>query len=43
MVTFAAILFAILMSIIALFQLGLAIGMPWGEYAMGGFLLPFFF
>jgi len=37
MVEFAAILFTILTSVLVLFQLGLAIGMPWGEYAMGGY------
>jgi len=37
MVEFAAILFTILTSVLILFQLGLAIGMPWGEYAMGGY------
>lgn len=36
-VTVAAIIFCILILIIVLFQMGLAIGMPWGEYAMGGY------
>lgn len=33
---YSAILFSILIFIIVLFQLALAAGMPWGEYAMGG-------
>lgn len=36
-VTVAAIIFSILILIIVLFQIGLAIGMPWGEYTMGGY------
>jgi|SRR6056297_1777227 len=36
MVTIAAIIFTILITFVILFQLGLLIGMPWGEYAMGG-------
>jgi len=36
MVTIAAIIFTILISIVIVFQIGLVIGMPWGEYAMGG-------
>ena len=36
-VAIAAIIFSILIVIIVLFQMGLAIGMPWGEYAMGGY------
>ena len=37
MLEFAAILFTILTSVLVLFQFGLAIGMPWDEYAMGGY------
>jgi len=37
MVAFAGMMFAIIIIIIVLFQMGLAIGMPWGEYAMGGY------
>ena len=36
MVSIAAILFAVFAGIVILFQMGLVIGMPWGEYAMGG-------
>lgn len=32
----SAILFSILIGIVILFQLMLALGMPWGSYAMGG-------
>ena len=35
--TIAAIIFSVLIVIIVFFQIGLAIGMPWGEYAMGGY------
>ncbi|WPP51487.1 hypothetical protein [Catalinimonas niigatensis] len=34
--TIAAIVFTVLIGIVILFQLGLALGMPWGSYAMGG-------
>jgi len=37
MVTFAGVMFTIIIIIIVLFQMGLALGMPWGEYAMGGY------
>ena len=37
MVAFAGMMFAIIIIIIVLFQMGLAIGMPWGEYVMGGY------
>lgn len=33
---FAAILHAVVTSLVVAFQLALAIGVPWGEYAMGG-------
>ncbi len=36
MVTIATMIFTILIGIVILFQIGLVIGMPWGEYAMGG-------
>ena len=36
MVTFSAIVFTIFSTILVLFQLGLTIGMPWGEASMGG-------
>jgi hypothetical protein len=32
----SAILFSILIGVVILFQLLLALGMPWGSYAMGG-------
>jgi hypothetical protein len=32
----AAIVYSVLMGIIVLFQCALALGMPWGEYSMGG-------
>ncbi len=32
----AAILYSILILIVTIFQFGLALGMPWGEFAMGG-------
>ncbi|ASA26363.1 hypothetical protein [Paenibacillus donghaensis] len=32
----SSIVFSILMAIVILFQAGLAVGMPWGKYAMGG-------
>ena len=32
----AAIVFSILTAMVVLFQLALALGFPWGEYAMGG-------
>lgn len=32
----SAILFSVLIGIVILFQLLLALGMPWGSYAMGG-------
>lgn len=35
-VKFAAKLYALLIGGVMLFQLGLALGMPWGELAMGG-------
>jgi hypothetical protein len=35
-VTISAIIFTILSGIIILFQLGLTLGMPWGEASMGG-------
>jgi hypothetical protein len=35
-VTISAIIFVILSGILILFQLGLTIGMPWGEASMGG-------
>jgi hypothetical protein len=35
-VTFAAYLFSALMSIVMAFQLLLALGVPWGEWAIGG-------
>jgi len=35
-VEIAAILFAILIGVVILFQFGLMAGLPWGEYAMGG-------
>ena len=35
-VTISAIIFTILSGIIVLFQLGLTLGMPWGEASMGG-------
>ena len=35
-VTISAIIFAILSAILVLFQLGLTLGMPWGEASMGG-------
>jgi len=35
-VTISAIIFVILSGIIILFQLGLTLGMPWGEASMGG-------
>lgn len=36
MLTIAAIVFSVLIGMVILFQLALAIGMPWGSYAMGG-------
>lgn len=36
LVTISAITFTILSGIIVLFQLGLTLGMPWGEASMGG-------
>jgi len=36
LVTSASIVFAILMGMIIVLQFGLALGMPWGEYSMGG-------
>lgn len=35
-VTISAIIFAIFSAVLVLFQLGLTIGMPWGEASMGG-------
>jgi hypothetical protein len=32
----SSILFSILIAIVILFQAALAVGIPWGEYAMGG-------
>ena len=37
MAVIAALIFSMLIVIIVLFQIGLAMGMPWGEYAMGGY------
>ena len=34
--TFAVVIFLVLCAIVALFQLALALGAPWGEYTMGG-------
>ena len=31
-----AVIFSALIAVLAAFQLGLALGMPWGEYALGG-------
>lgn len=36
LITLSAIIFSILSAILVLFQLGLTIGMPWGEASMGG-------
>jgi len=36
MILVSAILFSILIFIVILFQAALALGAPWGEYAMGG-------
>ena len=36
MVTIVALVFSSLIGITVLFQLALALGAPWGEYAMGG-------
>ena len=36
MVSIAAVIYAILMSIVMLFQLALTLGVPWGEASMGG-------
>jgi hypothetical protein len=35
-VTISVIVFAILTGVLGLFQLGLTLGMPWGEASMGG-------
>lgn len=35
-ITIAAYLFSVLAGVTVIFQLGLAIGLPWGEMAMGG-------
>jgi hypothetical protein len=35
-VTISAIIFTILSAVLVLFQLGLTLGMPWGEASMGG-------
>jgi hypothetical protein len=36
LVSISAMVFTILIFIVVLFQLALALGMPWGSYAMGG-------
>jgi len=35
-ISIAAIVFALLIAVVILFQFALVIGFPWGEYAMGG-------
>ena len=37
MVAIAVLIFSMLIIIIVFFQIGLTMGMPWGEYAMGGY------
>jgi len=36
LISIAAIIFTLLIGMVIILQLGLALGMPWGEYSMGG-------